>query len=474
MSRCRWVARRKVLSSKSTAEVFGRAARAASPNAALVRESFWLISWIALTWCCILSTPGGAADWPMWRGPQANGVTEETDLPLHWSRESHVRWRFPLPEPGNSTPIVWGDKVWITQPRTETAECALVGIDRTQGELLWQRTIRQESEDPTHRTNPYCSPSPVTDGERVICWFGSAGLICYDLEGEQLWRKDLGPQRHMWGYAASPVLHNDLCILSFGPGEREFVVAVNKRTGETVWKVDEEPPPEDGDWIQNGTNGPGRAEPGASRSEILRGSWATPLIVEAEGRPELILCPPGRVQARDPASGELLWKCKGLGPLVYASPLAGENTVVAMGGYHAAAVAVRPGGRGDVTATHQLWRQEPTQLLLGTGLIRAGRLYTHTMDGKLSCWSLSDGDRLWQTRLPNSGGKSDAWSSLVESGDRIYLVNQAGDTLVFRVEPKFELLATNVLDETTNASPVPAYGNILIRTHEALWCLGVE
>jgi outer membrane protein assembly factor BamB len=214
-------------------------------------------------------------------------------------------------------------------------------LDRADGSVLWQAATSWTDPEPTHPTNPFCSASPVTDGERVIAWFGSAGVYCYDFAGKQLWHRDLGIQEHEWGYAASPVIEGDLCFLNFGPGKTEFIVALDKRTGETVWRHDLPKPTDEQ----------------LKADQNLRGSWSTPLVIRAGGRQELILTVPDRVLALDPRSGKPLWNCEGLGSLVYTSPMWGEGVLVAHGGYHRASLAVRPGGAGDVTATHRVWHR---------------------------------------------------------------------------------------------------------------------
>ena len=173
--------------------------------------------------CALLTLPAalfaaGATHWPAWRGPLGTGITAETNLPVKWSKTENVRWRVPLPERGNSTPIVWGGRIFLTQSigNKRTLRC----VDRADGRTLWQQDVAtQLTDDPTHQTNPYCSSSPVTDGERVIVWHGSDGLHCYDLDGKKLWSRDLGVQRHIWGYGSSPAIHGDFCFLNFGPGK---------------------------------------------------------------------------------------------------------------------------------------------------------------------------------------------------------------------------------------------------------------
>ncbi len=271
--------------------------------------------------------------------------------------------------------------------------------------------------------------------------------------GKQLWHVDLGLQEHEWGYAASPLIHGDLCFLNFGPGTNEFVVALDKHTGREVWRRDVPPP----------------SPEALKRDEGLRGSWSTPLVIETSGREELILTLPEEVVALVPKTGQELWTCDGLGSLVYTSPVWGDGVLAALGGYHRASLALKPGGSGDVTSTHRLWHEPKSKKLrLGSGVIHKGHLYTNDMQGIVQCLDLGTGDVVWEERL---GG--DTWSSLVLTADqRLYMLNQEGTTFVVRASPKYELLATNPLDEMTNSSTVISDGQIFIRTHEHLWCIG--
>jgi len=405
-----------------------------------------------------------AESWPNWRGPDGTGVSHETDAPLHWGPDKNVRWKTKLPEPGNSTPIVWRDRIFLTQPVTAENRRQLWCLDRATGEVLWQAGPTYAAKEPTHATNPYCSASPVTDGTRVIAWFGSAGVFCYDLTGKQLWQRDLGIQDHEWGYAASPVLHEKLCILNFGPGRNEFVIALDKTTGETVWKYDVPKPT---------SPLPQADDPAAQRDAELRGSWSTPLVIRGDQRAELIVCLPERVLAFDPRGGNELWHCEGLGSLVYTSPMWGEGVLVALGGYHRASLAVRPGGTGDVTDTHRVWHQPKSKLRLGSGVIHQGHFYVNDMQGVLQCTELATGKVVWEERLKASGGDNATWASVILTADeRLYMLNQAGDTFVVRAQPRFELLATNPLGETSNSSIVISDGAIFVRTHAHLWCIG--
>ncbi len=415
-----------------------------------------------------------ADNWPAWRGPLANGVTKQTDLPTVWSPTENIAWKLDLPEAANSTPIVWSDKIFFTQPLAEKNLRTLWCADLATGEKQWQADVVYEGDDPTHKANPFCSASPVTDGERVIVWYGSAGLHCYDLNGNKLWSRDLGEQRHMWGYSSSPIIYKDICILYFGPGPREFVIAVDKKTGETVWQYDEPGPPAEGDWVENGQGSQAqeRAKEGQDRSNILRGSWATPLIVSTPARDELIVSLPGQVVSFNPSTGDKLWWCDGLGQLVYGSPLEADGVILQFGGYQAASLAVKTGGSGDVTETHRLWQTPKSDGYLGTGVIKEDHLYTNTINGLIQCKNWKTNEVVEQKRLASPSGRGGTWASLVLAGDKIYAINQSADVFVVEATPEMKVLETNSLEETTNSSVVVAGDRLLIRTHEALWCVG--
>ena len=428
----------------------------------------------------IRSNSASAENWPAWRGANGDGVSSETGIPTHWSREENVRWHVALPEPGNSTPIVWQDRIYLTQPVAKENLRTLMCIDRNHGKTLWTAEVRYGEPEPSHKTNPYCSASPVTDGERIVAWFGSAGLYCYDMDGKQLWRRNLGKQNHIWGYAASPVLYENLCILNFGPGEREFVLAVDKTTGKTVWQVDALDDVAEAELSTPGTEGnakrrdKGVDEAPPKRAEILRGSWSTPLIVRDKDRATVVISHPHRVTAYDPSNGKVRWMCRGLGPLVYSSPVFGESYLVSMSGYHGASLAVRYGGRGDVTDTRRLWHIKRNSLRLGCGVVTDGNLFVSDMRGIAQCIDLRSGEALWEERLRGTAGNNATWASMVLAEDKLYLLNQSGDTFVVRAAPDFELIATNSLGETTNSSIVISDGEIFARTHESLWCIRQE
>jgi outer membrane protein assembly factor BamB len=403
-----------------------------------------------------------ADNWPAWRGADGLGITREKNLPVHWSATENIRWKIALPDRGNSSPIVWGNRIFITQALEKEERLTVMGFDRAGGRRLWQSGTSPAGKYPTHKTNPYGSSSPVTDGERVMAWFGSAGLFCFDLDGKELWHRDLGRQSHIWGYGSSPVIHGDLCLLNFGPGERSFLIALNKKTGETVWQVDV---PQ--------RRWPDRMDGFAGKPDGESGSWSTPLVLEVNGRDEVIVSWPGQLRGFDPKTGKEQWHCDGLDPLVYASPIYGEGIIAAMSGFMGSAIAVRTGGSGDVTATHRLWKKDRTKNRICSGVITGGHIYVMNMEGVAECLDLKTGRMIWEERVAGPGPKSDSWSSMVLAGDRIYLPNQSGDVIVLRASPKFGVLAVNSIGrEMCNASLAVSEGELFLRTDAHLWCIG--
>ncbi|MBL9134780.1 MAG: PQQ-binding-like beta-propeller repeat protein [Verrucomicrobiales bacterium] len=388
-----------------------------------------------------------AADWPTWRGPFGTGVSIETNAPLKWSRTQNVRWRTVLPEPGNSTPIVWGDTVYLTQAIGNKR--TVMALDRRTGKVRWTYGAESKVPERTQRMNPACAPSPVTDGERIIAWFGTAGLVSFDKSGKGQWRTDLGRQNHQFGYASSPVLHGNRVYLNFGPGDREFVIAVDKRSGKVLWQIT-------------------APTPGA---DDTYGTWSTPTVAQVDGRFQLIVALRDHLAGYDLESGTNLWFSRGLGLQAKSSPIAADGVALISGDLRGAELAVRLGGTGDVTDSHRLWREVPPRSRIGTGIARDGHIYGVQANGILDCVSLQTGDIVWAERQPGAGANSAIWSSPILVGNLLYVINQGGDTVTYRASTNFQSVAVNSLGEPCNASLALAYGDFFIRTWNALWCI---
>lgn len=407
--------------------------------------------------------PLPADDWPAWRGDLlGSGRTSETRLPREWGPKKNLRWRIELPARGNSTPIVHGDKIFVTQSIKDDNWRGLMCFSRENGALLWKKGVTYAKKERTHTSNPYCSASPSTDGEIVAASYGSAGISAYDLDGKQLWHRNLGAIDHIWGNSTSPVIHADIVIHYHGPAENAVLYGLDRKTGETRWQWREpawKPGPR--------TDGfEGREDKG------VIGSWSTPIIVTAGEREELVMSFPMEMKAFDPATGKVLWTCSGLNPLVYTSPAYGEGVVIAMGGYKGNSIAVRTGGNGDVTNSHRLWHIVQHNGGIGTGVTRDGHYYYSNPGGTAYCLDILSGKTVWEEKLP---GKSKSWGSFVLSGDNIYTLSQSGETVVFKATTKgLDVIAHNKIDEETNSSPVISNGDIFLRTWKALWCFAAE
>jgi outer membrane protein assembly factor BamB len=397
-----------------------------------------------------------ADNWPGWRGPLGNGSCTEKNVPLTWSKTDNVRWKIKLPFQGNSSPIIWGDRIFLTQSLdAKGRKRAVLCLDRKNGDLLWQRETEYKEVEPTHSTNPYCSATPATDGKVVIASLGSAGLVAYDLDGNEKWRYDLGKLYHIWGNGSSPLLYGDLCILWCGPGARQFLLAVDKNTGQKVWQHDE----------------PGGQLGDDKKGNTWHGSWSTPLLMRVDGHDELVLGVPEKVKAFDPKTGTELWSCAGLGKLVYTTPVTtGDGIVVVLSGYGGPAVAVKAGGKGDVTKTHRLWQQTKgiTQRI-GSPVIVGEYCYLLNETDIAVCFEVKTGKQVWRERLPGV-----SWSSMVLVDDRIYVTNHAGDCYVIVAAPKFQQLAVNSLGERVLSSLAISEGEIFIRSYQHLWCIGAK
>ncbi|MBK8091012.1 MAG: PQQ-like beta-propeller repeat protein [Verrucomicrobiaceae bacterium] len=393
-----------------------------------------------------------ADHWPMWRGANGDGTCSESNLPLKWSQTENVQWKVALPDRGNSTPVVWGEKVFVTQAIEKEGKRLLLCFDRKTGRQLWDAGILYKEPELTHGTNPYCAASPATDGERVIVFHASAGVFCYDMNGKELWKRtDLGKQHHIWGNGTSPVLAGDRVFLNFGPGEKTVLYCFDKKTGKTLWE---------------------HAEPGGASGEGANkqwlGSWSDPLLRKIDSHYELLMTYPGRACAFDPMSGQELWTCGGLTKLVYNSPLYTDGMMVAMSGYNGAALAVKPGGKGDVTEKSRLWHLPKVSQRIGSGVLHGGYHYILSDGGIVECRNLKTGEMVFNERL-----KGQNWSSLVLTADGLcYAANQIGDCHIFKAAPKYELVATNSLGEKIIGSIAVSDGQLFIRGYKNLWCIG--
>jgi outer membrane protein assembly factor BamB len=413
-------------------------------------------SFVAFLVLTVFVSLASADNWPAWRGPTGQGFCAEKNVPLTWSGKENVRWKIPLAFAGNGTPVIWGDRIFLTQANKDGTERSVMCFDRADGKQLWQQTVPYMDKERNWPNITYTNASAATDGERVVVSFASAGMYCYDFTGKELWKRtDLGQWEHSFGSGASPVLYGDLAIMWCGPNDpkgRNFLLAVNKQTGETVWEKEES-----------------------------YGSWSTPLIVNVMGQDQLLLGharegkknpedKDGYLRGYDPKTGKELWRCQGLNSYVYTSPLYGNGVAVQMAGYGGSAIAVRLGGEGDITKS-RLWRHPRNTQRVGSGMIIGDHVYMVDENGAPHCYELTSGEDVWKVK--ERAGSGMTWGSMVHAEGRLYVLMRNGDTVVFKASPTYEVLAVNSLDrgESTNSSLAISNGDVFIRTFKHLYCI---
>lgn len=401
---------------------------------------------------------GPESDWRGFRGSNGDGTTQQSETPLTWTATQGVRWTAALPQGGNGSPIVVGDRVFVASAEDEKGMTrTLFCFDAESGKPLWNRAVKIDREMPTHKTNPYGGSTPASDGKQVLVWHGSAGLHAYDMEGNVAWSRDLGEFRHMWGYGTSPVISRDRVILHSGPGEKVFVAAMELKTGEDLWRHDEAV---DGNGERNGDGN-------------YMGSWSTPVLIERDGRTIAVCAFATRVCGIDVADGSLLWHCDGLigdrGDLAYSSPTIEGDLCVMIGGFKGPSFAFRIDGAGDLTDSKRLWRETQNPQNIGTGLMLGGYVYRVGAGPNLiDCLEAKTGNTVWKERA----GDTAFWSSISYNGTNAYATDQAGTTFVFKPSTDgFRMIAKNELDDHCNATPALAGNRVYIRTYEKLWCI---
>ncbi len=390
---------------------------------------------------------GADSNWPGWRGPSGDGHSAETGLPVHWNARSVV-WRTPLPGRGQSSPVLWGDRVFLTTALEDGRQRIVLGVDRRDGKVLWQRVAWTGTPEKSHPMNGWASPTCATDGERVVAFFGKGGIHCYTADGKPLWSRNLGPFAGPWGTAASPVIVGDLVVQNCDAEQEAFFIALDKRTGRTVWR--------------------------APRDVPDRGGWSTPVLVRAGGRDELVLNGAKAVTAYDPATGKMLWSCRSFNGRGEPTATPGHGMVFLVNGLQGDMYAVRPGGAGDVTRTRMAWhtprrsgRDQPSPIVVGDDVL------VSSMDGILTCYEAATGKELWKERLD---GKFT--SSPVAAGGLAYFQSDDGTTFVVAPGPAPRVVARNEVGapagEIFRAGLALSAGQVFARSDRALYCIGGE
>ncbi len=402
-----------------------------------------------------------AEDWSAFRGASGNGISPAKNVPTEWSAENNITWKVKVPGRSNGSPVMSGDRLYLTTASDDGRERRLRCFDANDGSEIWAMSATFNRKMPTHKTNLYAGTTPATDGKSVVVWHASAGLFCYDDEGNERWKRDLGEYQHQWGYGTSPVLHDGKVILHSGPGQQVFVGAFDLKTGDTIWQTDE---PVENNGERNDDN-------------QYMGSWSTPVVTKADDRDIVVCSMSTRVNGYDLKTGELLWYSNGLrgprGDLTYTSPVIAGDICVAMGGFKGPAIGFRMGGSGDITDSDRLWRNDKgNPQRIGSGVVVDGLIYmANAGPNTIECIDPATGDSRWQNRGPDGA----YWGSIVFADGKLYATDQNGTTIVFKPNPdKFELIATNRLNDPGNSTPAMADRAIFIRTFEHLYRIGVE
>jgi len=397
-------------------------------------------------------------NWPQWRGPEATGVAPAANPPAEWSESANIRWKVPVPGRGSGSPIVWGDRVFVLTAVSESGQTAegvthryvVMAFDRETGAVVWEKVAREEApHESTHRQNgTYASASPVTDGEVLIASFESRGLYAFDLDGNLIWEKDLGDKlmRNQFGEGSTPALHGDTIVHVWDQiGGQSFVVALDKRTGEERWRQD--------------------------RDEI--DTWATPLIVEANGRAQVIVPAMERVKSYDLQTGEVVWETEGLTMNVIPSPVYEDGLAILMSGFRGNSLKAidLTKAEGDITGTDAIvWTHDRDTPYVPSPLLYDGILYIlKSNSGILTAFDARTGEPHYA--LQRLEGVDEVFSSPVGAAGRVYITSRGGHTVVLEHGEAFEVVGANTLDDGFDASPAIVDGEIYLRGYRFLYCI---
>ena len=394
-------------------------------------------------------------EWPGWRGPTSQGVSAETGLPVRWGPGENVAWKTQVPGRGWSSPIIYGDRVFVTSADEDGASCRVLCLDRRTGKINWNTEVYRQHPGNRNPKNSYASPTPVTDGKNVYAVFGDGGIAAVSARGEVVWVNRDHKFYSVHGCGASPLLHGDLIIFPYDitsdgedktvghlkPWDKSYLLAVEKNTGKVRWKA-------------------GRG--------LSRVAHVTPQVVAVGGKPQLVSAAGDVIQGHDLGTGELLWTVRTQGEGVVPSVVSGGGLVFTASGFGDPTIyAVRPGGRGDVTRTNVVWTVKKAVPMIPSFLYHDRHLYTISEGGIALCLKAETGEVLWQERI---GGKHSA--SPIYADGKIYFLSETGEGTVIEAGPQFKLVARNQLDEACQASYAISRGRIFIRTEENLYCIG--
>ena len=415
---------------------------------------------LVITFVAVLGWPRAqAADWPRFRGADGNAASAEGDLPEKWSETEGVVWKTPLPGAGSSSPIVWGDRIFLTCYRgygvsqrepgeMKKLERLVVALDRQTGKIVWEKAVSAKQPEDEFQgyiaDHGYATSTPATDGERVYVFFGKSGVLAFDMEGNPLWQADVGngSAQMGWGSGASLLLTGDNVIVN-AAAEDKALVALDKKTGKQKWKTP---------------------------ADNFAGCWGTPLLIDLPGgKQEIVLSVPYEIWGFHPETGALNWYCDGITERgICTSVVTKDGVVYAVGGRTGGAVAVRAGGKDDVNKTHLLWRSQ-VGVYVSSPVIVGDHLYF--ANDFAHCLSLKNGETVYKERLPRSG---QVYASLTAGDGKLYCTTRTSGTLVLATGPKYKMLASNKLSDDKdffNASPVIHNGQLLLRSNKFLYCI---
>ena len=386
----------------------------------------------------------GTKYWSRWRGPSGQGVVPNGGYPDSWSTSQNVKWQTPVPGRGHSSPIIWDQQILITTAQQSGRRVSILSYNRSNGEFLWETQIPEGPIEATHPKNTQASATLVTDGTLVYGSFGSRGLVAVDLEGHLIWHTDTGTLENYHGSAGSPLLYQDLLITYQDHRQNSFIGAYDKRTGENIWRTG-----------RSGSVG-----------------WGSPVAVRVGDHNEIIVSSQRQVTAYDPADGSELWHCDGNLFEVIPTPVVGQGLIFCASGRAGPTLAIRPGGRGDVTNTHVAWSTPRGSPFVPSPLVYGDYLYTvNDMSSVITCFEASTGTVMWQERLGNPTREGFSASPIGVDG-KVFVTNDAGLTFVLRAGADFELIRINDIGARTLSSPALVDQHWYIRTEHELVAIG--
>ncbi len=404
-----------------------------------------LISIVPLT-----ADSGVEGEWPRWRGPFDNGVARGP-APTKWSDTENIAWKAEVPGKGHSSPVIWEDRIFVTTAIEGGSDLSflVLAYDRKTGRKVWEQTATKSPvHEGYHRTyGSYASNSPVTDGEVLIAFFGSRGAYAYDLDGKLLWKKDFPKlnMRNEFGEGIAPTLHGDTLLLTFDHEGDDWMVALDRKTGKQLWRVERDQP----------------------------SNWAPPLVVTHDGKTQAIVAAPSAVISYDIADGKEIWRCSGLGLNTIPAPVYDGKRVFVMSGFRNPNLLAidLDGAKGDLTGTDKvLWTNQRGNSYTPSPVLQDGILYMLSDNGLLSALDAKTGKpHYMQQRLPKTYTFK---SSLVAADGKLYMATEDGDVVIVKMGPKYEVVATNTIkDEFFIATPAIADGEIYLRGKNTLYCI---